>query len=107
MSTTDHYLERIARATKRLAQLQARDLLAQQRRDTKSKDLERRVQAKRRKRIADLAILAGADKIDDDELLGALSNHMHARAESSVREAAVMQGNLLLDDDAMGSRELH
>lgn len=107
MSTTDHYQERIARATKRLAQLQARDLLAQQRRDTKSKDLERRVQAKRRKRIADLAILAGADKIDDDELLGALSNHMHARAESSVREAAVMQGNLLLDDDAMGSRELH
>ncbi|PPT72990.1 hypothetical protein XarbCFBP8150_00600 [Xanthomonas arboricola] len=107
MSVIDHYQDRIARATERLAQLQARDLLARQKRDSKAKDLEKREQAKRRKRIAELAVLAGADKIHDHELLGVLSNHMASRTEPSVRQFAVEQGKLLLDDAAKGSRCLH
>ncbi|MEE5089665.1 hypothetical protein V2H26_06210 [Xanthomonas euvesicatoria] len=107
MSVIDHYQDRIARATERLAQLQARDLLARQKRDSKAKDLEKREQAKRRKRIAELAVLAGADKIHDHELLGVLSNHMASRTEPYVRQFAVEQGKLLLDDAAKGSRCLH
>lgn len=86
MSAIDHYQDRIVRATQRLAQLQARDLLARQRRDSKAKNLEKREQTKRRKRIADiadladLAVLAGVDKISDDKLLGVLSNHMDTRS---------------------------
>ncbi|AZR35896.1 hypothetical protein NG831_12380 [Xanthomonas sacchari] len=107
MSAIDHYQDRIARATERLAQLQAKDLLARQKRDSKAKDQERREQAKRRKRIADLAALAGADKIDDDELLGVLSNHMDIRSEPSVRQFAAERGKLLLLEVARGSRGLH
>jgi hypothetical protein len=103
MSAIDHYQDRIARATERLAQLQARDLLARQRRDSKAKDLEKREQARRRKRISDLAVLAGADKINEDELLGVLSNHMDARSEPSVRQFAVERGKLLLLEVARGS----
>lgn len=107
MSAIDHYQDRIARATERLAQLQARDLLARQRRDSKAKNLEKREQAKRRKRIADLAVLAGVDKINDDELLGVLSNHMDTRSEASVRQFAIERGKLLLLEVARGSRGLH
>lgn len=107
MSAIDHYQDRIARATERLAQLQAKDLLARQKRDSKAKDQERREQAKRRKRIADLATLAGADKIDDDELLGVLSNHMAARADPSVRQFAVECGTLFLEDDIKTRRNPH
>ncbi|ARQ89204.1 hypothetical protein [Stenotrophomonas maltophilia] len=107
MSAIDHYQDRIARATERLAQLQAKDLLARQKRDSKAKDQERREQAKRRKRIADLATLAGADKIDDDELLGVLSNHMAARAAPSVRQFAVECGTLFLEDDIKTRRNPH
>ncbi|KTF36952.1 hypothetical protein [Xanthomonas vesicatoria] len=107
MSAIDHYQDRIARATERLAQLQARDLLARQRRDSKAKDQEKREQAKRRKRIAELAVLAGAEKIHDEELLGVLSNHMATRTEPSVRQFAVEQGKLILADVARGSRCVH
>ncbi|UKE63356.1 conjugal transfer protein TraD [Xanthomonas translucens pv. poae] len=106
MSAIDHYQDRIARATERLAQLQARDLLARQRRDSKAKDLEKREQSKRLKRIAELAVLAGADKIDDDELLGVLSNHMDTRSDPSVRQFAVERGELLLHNVDRGSPRL-
>ncbi|MGW8341269.1 hypothetical protein Xkhy_20485 [Xanthomonas axonopodis pv. khayae] len=107
MTAIDHYQDRIARATERLAQLQARDLLAQQKRERKAKDQEKREQAKRRNRIADLAVLAGVDKISDDELLGVLSNHMDTRSEPSARQFAIERGKLLLLEVARGSRGLH
>ncbi|MCI1053877.1 hypothetical protein MOQ19_10195 [Stenotrophomonas maltophilia] len=107
MSAIDRYQDRVARATERLAQLQARNLLARQKRDSKAKDLEKREQAKRRKRIAELAALAGADKIHDHELLGVLSNHMSSRNEPSVRQSAAEKGKLLLDEVAKGTRCLH
>ncbi|WP_329913683.1 hypothetical protein [Stenotrophomonas sp. SMYL86] len=107
MSAIDHYQDRIARATERLAQLQARDLLARQRRESKAKELEKRDQAKRCLRIAQLVVLAGADKIQDEELVGVLSIHMASRTEASVRQSAVERGNLLIEDVARGSRGLH
>lgn len=94
MTATNHYHERIARATKRLAQLQARELLAGQRRESKAREAAKREQAKRRQRVADLVIMAGADGLGDAELVGALLAHLDASIESSVRQLAADRGEL-------------
>ncbi|MEN9150304.1 hypothetical protein R5576_05345 [Xanthomonas euvesicatoria] len=82
MTATSHYHERIARATERLAQLQAKELLANQRRESKAKEMARREEAKRRQRVADLVFLTGAHALDDPELEALLTNHMKGRAVS-------------------------
>ena len=69
MAATNHYRDQIHRATERLAQLQARELLANQRLQSKARETARREEAKRRKRVADLIFLAGANELDDAELL--------------------------------------
>lgn len=94
MTVTDHYHDRIARATKRLAQLQARDLLAGQKRESKAREASKREQVNRRQRVADLVIMAGADGLGDAELVGALLAHLDARIESSVRQLVADRGAL-------------
>lgn len=79
MSTTSHYHERIARATERLAQLQAKELLVHQRREAKAQETAKREEMKRRQRVADLVFLAGAQALDDDALLSALKTLMVSR----------------------------
>jgi hypothetical protein len=59
MTTTSHYQERIARATERLAQLQAKELLANQRRESIAKEQAKRAEARRRAHLAELVFLAG------------------------------------------------
>lgn len=54
MSSTNHYRDQIQRATHRLAQLQARELLAHQRQDAREKAIKRRDDAKRRRQVAEL-----------------------------------------------------
>lgn len=76
MSATNHYHDRIHRATERLAQLQARELLAQQRQAVKAKETLRREEAKRRTQVAELVFLTGAEALEDNELLGALLAHV-------------------------------
>lgn len=63
MTATDHYRDQIKRATERMAQLQAKELLASQRRESKAKELARREEAKRRQRVADLVFLTGAQAL--------------------------------------------
>ena len=92
MTPTNQYHDRIARATKHLAQLQARELLADQRRESKAKDVAKREQAKRRQRVASIVFLARAESIDDAELLGALLNHLDARVDPSVRQLVAERG---------------
>lgn len=60
MSTTNHYHDLIHRATERLAQLQARQLLDDQRQAARTKESLRREEARRRTRVAELVFLAGA-----------------------------------------------
>lgn len=79
MTATSHYHDRITRATERLAQLQAKELLANQRSAAKAKETTRREELKRH-RVADLVFLAGAHSLDDSELLDALSKHMQRRS---------------------------
>ncbi|WP_372358730.1 hypothetical protein ACCQ14_08235 [Xanthomonas sp. NCPPB 2865] len=92
MTATSHYHDRIARATKQLAQLQAKELLANQRTELKAKQTARREKAKRRQNVADLVFSVDAHVLDDDELAGALLQHLDARKEPSVRQAARLRG---------------
>lgn len=75
MDSTNHYRDQIQRATSRLAQLQARELLAIQRQEAKEKETKRRNEARRRRQVAELVFLAGAQDLPDDEIVIALRRH--------------------------------
>ncbi|CTP86378.1 hypothetical protein XTPLMG728_1204 [Xanthomonas translucens pv. poae] len=92
MSATNHYHDRIHRATERLAQLQARELLASQRQAMKAKETQRREEAKRRMRVAELVFLAGAETLEDAELVGALLRHVESRNDHDIRNQARSRG---------------
>lgn len=92
MTATDHYRDQIKRATERMAQLHAKELLADQRRESKAKNMARREEAKRRKRVADLVFLVGAQTLDDEELVGALLKHFASREDLEVRSNATSRG---------------
>lgn len=83
---TNHFHDRIQRATQQLAQLQARELLATQRRESKAKEKAKRDEAKRRVRLGELAFLARAEALEDAELVGALRIHIQNRGQ--LREQA-------------------
>ena len=93
MSEKNHYHERIHRATQQLAQLQARELLANQRREAKAQKTAKREQMKRRQRVADLVYLAGAHAMEDAELVGALLEHTARRNDPRTREIAYTKGS--------------
>lgn len=97
MIKTNPYHERIQRATARLAQLQARELLATHRQAAKAKQAERREHARRRQRVAELVFVAGAEALDDAELAGALLIHLQSRPDSDVRQDARSIGQAKLD----------
>ncbi|XQA66842.1 hypothetical protein ACM9XC_05730 [Xanthomonas sacchari] len=96
MSATNHYHDRIHRATERLAQLQARELLASQRQAAKAKETQRREEAKRRTRVAELVFLASAETLEDAELVGALLSYVESRNDHDVRNQARSRGTLRL-----------
>ncbi|AKC81182.1 hypothetical protein XB05_01435 [Xanthomonas arboricola] len=79
MTTTNHYHDQIQRVTERLAQRQARELLAQQRQAVKAKETARREEMRRRQRLADLVFQTGAHALDEAELETLLLNHMRDR----------------------------
>lgn len=83
---TSQYHDRIQRATQQLAQLQARELLASQRREAKTKGQAKREEMKRRQRVAELVFLAGAHVLGDEEIVGALLEHTARRNDESIRE---------------------
>ncbi|PPT57873.1 hypothetical protein XarbCFBP8138_03310 [Xanthomonas arboricola] len=82
MATTNHYHDQIQRATERLVQLQAKELLANQRREAKARETARREEVQRRQRVADIVFLAGAQTLNDKELETLLASHMRNRVGS-------------------------
>ena len=105
MSTTNHYHDRIHRATERLAQLQARQLLADQRQAARTKESLRREEAQRRTRVAELVFLAGAAALEDAELLGALLSHVENHSDHGLRDHARSRGNARLAMAKVGAPE--
>ncbi|KGR45811.1 hypothetical protein [Xanthomonas vasicola] len=97
MTATNHYRDQIQRATERLAQHQARELLAQQRQAVKAKEMQRREEAKRRTRVAELVFLAGAESLEDAELVGALLAHVGNRSDAAIRNQARSLGALRME----------
>ena len=94
MTEPTRYHQRIQRATERLAQLQARGLLAQQRQAAKAKETQRREETKRRARVAELVFLAGSESLEDAELVGALLAHVGNRSDTAIRNQASSLGAL-------------
>jgi hypothetical protein len=88
MTAPNHYHDRIQRATRQLAQLQVRELLASQRRDSKAKAKAKRDEIRRRARVAELVFLSGTEALEDTELLGALLLHQERRKDpGQIRSA--------------------
>ncbi len=85
---TNQYHDRIQRATQQLAQLQARELLASQRREAKTKEQAKREETRRRARVAELVFLSDMQILDDAELLGALLLHQEKRRDPIIAESA-------------------
>ncbi len=77
-----HYHQRIRRATERLAQLQARELLANQRHEAKAREVARREERKRRHHLAELIVSTGAHVLEDTEIRTLLITHMRDREKS-------------------------
>lgn len=96
MGAEDHYHERIARATERLAQLQAKCLLASQRQAARAKQEQRRIEARRRKRVAEIVFGVGAQALDDSEIARALLQFLDKRNDSAAKEAAEQRSALAL-----------
>ncbi|PPJ42330.1 MULTISPECIES: conjugal transfer protein TraD [unclassified Pseudoxanthomonas] len=93
MTATEHYRDQIQRATERLTQLQARTLLAHQRREAKAQGKAKREEMKRRKRVAELIFLVGAHALDDEEIVGALLEHTARRNDENMRELIHAKGS--------------
>lgn len=93
MTALNHYHDRIQRATQQLAQLQARELLASQRRDLKAKKKSKRDEIHRRSRVAELVFLSGTEALEDAELLGALLLHQERRKDPTIAGSAKSVGS--------------
>ncbi|WP_099207240.1 conjugal transfer protein TraD [Xanthomonas citri] len=103
MTATNHYRDQIQRATERLAHLQAKELLANQRREAQAQETAKREEKKRRHRVADLVFLAGAQELDDAELVGALLLHAKRRNSQEIQVEARMLGAIKIKNPAKSS----
>ena len=92
MRSTSHLHEEINRATSRLAQLKARELMAAQRKIDRERVVTRRHVARRRKRLADLVILADADQWPDALLVGVLCHYTSKSLPADLQESLQRMG---------------
>lgn len=102
---TQQFHDQIARATSRLAHLQARELLAKQRADARAREATRKRAAQRRAQLGALVIAAGAEDLADGEFVAALLNYRAGHATHERRQQAKAQGDahlaaLAADSDA-------
>lgn len=93
MESTKQLHDQIARATSRLAQLKARDLLARQRVETRERETKRKQEAKRRSHLGQLVIAAGGENLADGEVVAALLNYQEGHRSAEMRSRAKVQGD--------------
>lgn len=89
MKSTDHLHQQIARATSRLAQLQAQELIIQQRKAVRARAEARRARDQRKRRLAELIGQAGAQNLSDDEILRILALHANSRGQDREQDTAM------------------
>ncbi|PPU82655.1 hypothetical protein XpopCFBP1817_20320 [Xanthomonas populi] len=76
------------------------ELLANQRREAQAQEAAKREEMKRRQRVADLVFLAGVQKLDDAELMGALLLHAKRRHAHEIQVEARMLGAIKIENPA-------
>jgi len=91
-----HLHDRIARATTRLAQLQAQELVASQRKASRARAQAKREDALRRKRVAELVFATGSQSLDDEEIVAALLRYREECREVGARAEAKRLGETYL-----------
>lgn len=84
MKSTDHLHQQIARATSRLAQLQAQELIVEQRKAVRARADARRASERRKRRLAELVLEAGAQDLSDEEIVAVLSRHAQALGQTTL-----------------------
>lgn len=109
MENTQHLHQQIERATTRLAQLKARDLLSRQRAQTREQQAKRRAEARRKVELGGLVIAAGAAELQDTEIVGALLSYIGDIDDPAHRERHKLQGaaHLAHRDAACSRARLH
>lgn len=100
MQTGDHLHERIARATTRLAQLQAQELVAVQRKNLREREAARRDEVRRKRRVAELVFATGSETLPDGELVAALLRHREECRDAGFRDEAKRLGDAFLSSIA-------
>lgn len=93
MENTKHLHDQIARATARLAQLQARELVARQREEAREREATRKRAAQRRGHLGQLVITAGGEDLADGEIVAALLNYAAGHTTAERRQQARTQGD--------------
>lgn len=100
---TQHLHDQITRATERLAQLQAREMVVRQRMETRAREATRKREAQRRNHYGQLVIRVVGEDLADGEIVAALVHYQEAHRSPHERKLAEDQGNALLTELAAGS----
>lgn len=90
---TQHLHDQISRATARLAQLQAREMVARQRMETRTREATRKREAQRRAHLGQIVISAGGEGLADGEIAAALLNYRAGHSTPERRQQAKLQGD--------------
>jgi hypothetical protein len=102
MQPSHHLHERIARATNRLAQLQAQELVTAQRQAMRARELARRSEMRRRRRVAELVFATGSQSLEDGEIVAAMLRYRDDCQEPGLRAQAIILGETYLSNLALG-----
>lgn len=101
MTSSEHLHDRISRATNKLAQLQAQELVATQRKAQRERVNAQRAEMQRRKRVADLVFLSGNQDLDDAEIVAALRRYRASATSLHDRDVARSEGSAFLSNAAL------
>lgn len=105
MELNTHLHERIARATTRLAQRQAQELIAAQRQALRAREAARRDEGRRRKRLAELLFATGSETLDDGEIVAAMLRYRAECRDAGLRSEAKQLGEAYLSNLANGAAQ--
>ncbi|HJR72098.1 MAG TPA: hypothetical protein VJ806_00480 [Luteimonas sp.] len=108
MANSEHLHDQIARATSRLAQLKARELITRHRETVRARETARRAEAAKRRRLSSLVFAAGCEDLPDGEIVAALLNYREGTRDLERRAQARAQGDAhLVAIEAAGAPRVH
>lgn len=107
MELNTHLHERIARATNRLAQLQAHELIAAQRKALRARDTVRRAEIRRKHRVAELIFATRSETLSDGEIVAAMLRYRDECQSPELRAQAKEEGDVFLLGQVARSSNRH